>query len=246
MAAAASVAKSMLITGGSSGVGAALAVQAATRGYKLMIVGRNADALAKVAEECRGAGSSKVLTQVADVSSVPDTERVLAATTEAFGSPSAVILNAGMNRPGAVDATTPEDFDAVMGVNVRGVYLYLRSVLPLMKEAGRGQVVVTSSVLGERTSGGASLYCASKFAVQGMVGSVRKELAGNPGVKVGTVMPGAIATAWWTDEKRGGKRSSTPDLSKMLTPDAVASAILTMVEQPESSDIDRIVLEPAA
>jgi len=236
----------MLITGGSSGVGAALARMAAARSYSLVLVGRNASALAAVAEECREAGAPKVVTEVADVSKVADVARVVESAKAALGTVSVAVLNAGLNRPGALETTSPEDFDTVMGVNVGGVYYYLRELLPLMKDAGKGQVVVTSSVMGERTSAGASLYCASKFAVQGLVGCVRKELAGHPGVKIGTVMPGGIATPWWTEASRGGKRDTVPDLGKLLTPEAVAAAILSLVEQHESSDIDRLVLDPAA
>ena len=112
-----------------------------------------------------------------------------------------------------------------------------------MKAAGSGQIVVTSSVLGTKSVPGMSAYCASKFAVQGLVGSLRQELAGS-GVKAATVNPGAVNTPWWTEEDRGAK-ATKPDID-FLEPDAVAAAIVAIIEQHPSSDIDQTLLMPAA
>lgn len=244
--AAASRARTLLITGGSSGVGATLARMAACKSYRLAIVGRRADALATVAADCLAAGSPAVETYVSDVNDSDAAGRVVATVVAKFGAIDGVVLNAGVNRPGKVEDTTADDFDTVIGVNLRGVYLYLRETIPHLLKASKGQIVVTSSVMGERCGAGAALYCASKWGVQGLVGSVRKDLAGVPGVKIATVMPGAIATAWWDEAGRGGKRDSVPDKSKMLSPEVVAGAILSLVEQDDSSDIERIVLDPSA
>jgi NADP-dependent 3-hydroxy acid dehydrogenase YdfG len=219
---------------------------AAAKNYQLAIVGRRAEALEAVASECLAAGSPAVKTYVADVNDAEATTRVVSSVMKELGAMDGVILNAGVNRPGKVEDTTADDFDAVIGVNLRGVYLYLRETIPHLRAAGKGQIVVTSSIMGERCSAGAALYCASKWGVQGLVGSVRKELSGLPGVKIGTVMPGSIATAWWDEAGRGGKRDTVPDKSKMLAPEVVAGSILSLVEQHESSDIEKIVLDPCS
>lgn len=155
------------------------------------------------------------------------------------------MLNAGLNRTGQVEDTTVDDFDSVINTNVKGVYLFLRELLGSMKKQGSGQVVVTSSVLGVRGAAKASLYCASKHALEGMVDAVRLELKGT-GVKIGSVRPGAIATPWWTDPTRGGrpKEAPTPDAERMLTPEAVADAIVMMALQAPSSDLRTLELEP--
>lgn len=235
----------VLITGGSSGVGAATAQLAASKGANLFLVGRRAEGLLSTAELCASLGASRVETAVADVSSEADVERVCDSFESEFGPMDVAVLNAGIGRPGLLEEVSPADFDQVFAVNVRGVYLYLRRIIPTMKRAGRGQVVVTSSVMAERTAARSSIYTASKHAVHGMLGCLRKELVEFPLVKVGSVMPGGIDTPWWTDAGRGGKRDVVPDTSKFLSPEAVAAAIWMLVEQHRSSNIDRIVLDPA-
>jgi NADP-dependent 3-hydroxy acid dehydrogenase YdfG len=126
--------------------------------------------------------------------------------------------------------------------NVKGVWAWFPHAVPAMTAAGGGQIVVTSSVLGLKSVAGMGAYCASKFAVQGLVGSLRAELAGS-GVKAATVNPGAVNTPWWTEKSRGAK-DSKPDID-FLEPEAVAHAILGVIEQHPSSDIDQVVLMPA-
>lgn len=218
------------------------------------MVGRREDALAEVAGAClkAGAGAAAVHTGVCDVSKAADVERVFSdykakqAQAHLPASLDVLVCNAGLSRLGFVEDVSEEDFDDVFDTNVKGVWLFLKHALPVMKAQGKGQVIVTSSVMGFRSAARSSLYCASKHALQGMVGSVRAELKMiGSRVKVGTVNPGAIATPWWTDPSRGGKRDKIPDLATMLTPEAVAEAILMMARQPESSDMDHILLEPA-
>ncbi len=112
-----------------------------------------------------------------------------------------------------------------------------------MKAAGSGQIVVTSSVLGTKSVPGMGAYCASKYAVQGLIGSLRQELAGS-GVKAATVNPGAVNTPWWTEKDRGAK-DAKPDID-FLEPDGVAAAIVNVIKQSPSSDIDQVLLMPAA
>lgn len=113
-----------------------------------------------------------------------------------------------------------------------------------MTAAKAGQIVVTSSILGLEARGGMGLYCASKFALQGLVGSLRQELAGT-GVKAATVNPGAVDTAWWTDPARGAKAAGAPPGMPMLAAEDVAAAIVAIIQQGAASDVDKTVLLPA-
>merc|ERR1711920_251912 len=106
---------------------------------------------------------------------------------------------------GIIEDITVESFDEQFATNVRGVFLFIRQVLPGMKKRKRGQIVVTSSVAGLIAIPNASVYVASKWAVEGLVRSVREEVKGT-GVKVGTINPGAVATPWWEEQHRGGHR----------------------------------------
>jgi NADP-dependent 3-hydroxy acid dehydrogenase YdfG len=105
-----------------------------------------------------------------------------------FASPAVDVLiaNAGINRPGHLVDVTEDDYDAVLDTNVKGVFLLLKQVLPGMIDRGSGQVVVTNSVLGLKPAVNSSLYCASKFALDGLVKSCREEVRQH-GIKVGQV-----------------------------------------------------------
>jgi len=234
----------IVITGASSGVGAALARLLAAGGHALYLTGRNADALERVGADCRALGACGVQLGVGDVASSGDVRAAWAA----WGAPQIDVLcaNAGLNRTGAVDALTEAEYDEIMGTNVKGAWLWLRQVLPGMRERRRGQVIVTSSVLGLRppSGGGATLYTASKYALQGLVAASRVELAGS-GVKVASVNPGGIASPWWTEPARGGARDNAVDTSTMLPPEAVAEAIAGIIFQHPLCDIDHVVLENA-
>lgn len=111
-----------------------------------------------------------------------------------------------------------------------------------MTAAKAGQIVVTSSVLGMQTMPGYGAYCASKFAVQGLIGALRGELDGT-GVKAATVNPAAVATPWWSEPERGGKSGAVPDFPK-LTPEDVAEAIVSILRQAPTCDIDHVILKP--
>ena len=118
-------------------------------------------------------------------------------------------------------------------------------VLPHMKETGKGQMVFVSSVAGLRKFARCSVYGASKWAVQGIAGSLREECRGT-GVKIASLCPGSVATPWWLERDRGGKDiPATPEqLEKMLTVDDVAAACMSIITQSKSADTESIVLEP--
>lgn len=243
----------VLITGASSGVGAAVARQLAagvrqheqSQKLHLYLCGRQKDNLKTVSEECFRSAEHpellEVVTAVGDVRWPADVDRMW----KEFGAPPVDVLvaNAGINRPGLLDQVSPQDYEDVMDTNVKGAFLWLQKALPGMRSRQRGQIVVTNSVLGLKPKANSSLYCASKYALDGLIGSLREE-AREYGVKVGQVYPAGIATAWWDDPARGGSRTDSIDTSKFLSADDVAAAILMLIYQAHGSDIEKIVLQP--
>ena len=179
--------KNVLITGGSSGIGESLAqVLASTGGYKVIIAGRDEEKLKRVRDTINSVNGEGICHSIrGDTSSEVDVERMHEEAIGIFegGRIDAIVLNAGVGRFGKCEELTVEDFDLTFNTNVRGVFLWLRKALPPMKSQGYGQIIVTSSNLGVKTSGNCTLYSASKFAVQSMVGCLRSELVGT-GVKV--------------------------------------------------------------
>ena len=141
-------------------------------------------------------------------------------------------LTLKISRFDKIESLQEEDFVRSFDTNVKGVWLWARQVLPAMKRQRRGQLVFVSSIAGIRKLANCSIYGASKWAVQGMAGSLREECRGT-GVKIATLCPGSVATPWWLERERGGKDvpATEEQMAKMLTPDDVASAAMTIVDQ---------------
>jgi len=182
--------KIAIVTGAAGGIGLATAKLFAEEGASVMIADRDEEGLAQAAEAI---GSEKVSWRLADVSSQEDAEALVAATVEKFGGLDVYVANAGIE--GKVSPLTDypvEDFDRVIAVNLRGVFLAIRTGAPAIAERGGGSIVVTSSVAGLVGAAGLGPYCATKHGVIGLVKSAAAELAPMK-VRVNTLNPGPIA-----------------------------------------------------
>lgn len=185
--------KVAVLTGGSGGIGKATALRFLEEGARVVLVDRDGDALASAEEELGAFG--EVATVAADVSVVEDTERYVREARERFGRVDVFFNNAGIEGHVAplVDQRI-EDFDRVIAVNVRGTYLGLQKVLPVMREQGSGSVINMSSVAGLQGFAGLSPYVTSKHAVVGMTRSAALEMA-DAAVRVNSVHPSPIETS---------------------------------------------------
>jgi len=234
------------VTGGSSGIGRAICQALGKRGFKVFATGRNEKNLKKVVEEVNAAGGSAAfgVGEISDEHSVAELYKK-AATFFEKEVPDVLVANAGVGRFGALETVSADDFDLSFSTNVKGVFLWLRAVLPGMKKANAGQIVVMSSVAGLRHSSLAPIYSSTKWALQGMVGSVRENLKGTQ-VKIGTINPGAVATPWWVEPERGGKPvpATEEKLATMLTAADVAESALHLIDQAKTSNIEMVALDP--
>ncbi|MGO1769002.1 MAG: SDR family NAD(P)-dependent oxidoreductase [Microbacterium sp.] len=189
--------RAAVITGGAGGIATATAVLLRRRGADVFLVDRDEAALAEAAnrirEEARDA-EGDVLTHVADVTRDDDVSGYVAAAEERFGGIDAFFNNAGIEGPTVLTDEFPiAEFDRVMQVNARGVFLGLRAVIPGMIRRGRGAIVNTSSIAGARGLRGSIAYVAAKHAVLGMTKAAAADL-GDAGVRVNAVLPGMIDT----------------------------------------------------
>jgi NAD(P)-dependent dehydrogenase (short-subunit alcohol dehydrogenase family) len=242
--------RTMLVTGGGSGLGRAISLTLAARGARVILVGRNRENLDEVAAAAAGlAGSARVA--VADVS---DAGSVAALAAELVDENVEVLVNnAGVAGPVApLVEISPDEWDAVFDINVRGIYLMCRAFLPAMVERGAGDVINLASVTGKRPLTRRTPYAASKMAVIGLTTTLAYEV-GPAGVSVNSLSPGPVDGPRMTrnfemEAQRTGSTFEEAEeayvsraaLRRMLTEDEVAAAVVAMLHMPGlcAADID--------
>jgi short-subunit dehydrogenase len=228
-----------VVTGAASGIGKALAERLAERGSNLVLVDRDADRLAGVAEGVRAAPPLlAVHTYVVDLSDDEATGRLAATLTTEHPETTLLVNNAGVALGGRLDQVTLEEFDWVMAVNFRSVVRLTHAMLPALKAHPGSHLVNVSSVFGIFAPPGQAAYAASKFAVRGFTEAVRHELAEN-GVGVTVVHPGGIKTRIAESARTGsgvsieeyekGRRQFAKLLS--IPPEVAAAQIVAAIEK---------------
>ncbi len=219
--------KVALVTGGSGGIGRAVALELAARGNRVAVnyyVGF-AEAAAEVLEEIGSAGGEGVTVQ-ADVSDPQDVAQMFATVTEQLGPVDILVNNAGITRDGLLLRMETDDWDAVLSTNLRSVYLCSKAALRPMVRSRWGRIVSISSVAGLSGNVGQANYAASKAGVVGFTKSVAKEV-GSRGVTVNAIAPGFIDTDMTRklpDEVRDAASGSIA-LGRFGLPREVASAV---------------------
>jgi len=220
--------KVIVITGGSEGIGAAVAQEVAKRGAKVVIAARNVEKLEAVAKPI---GALAVQT---DVTKRGDNERLRDRAIETFGAIDVWINNAGRGISKLVSELTDEDVDDMMLVNVKSVLYGIQAVLPHMKERGHGQIISVSSGLSRFPfAPQRSAYSAAKAAVNLLMASLRVELKKQfPNIHATTVMPGVVATDFGNNAKHGGIDSrKMPDAQPVAE---VGTIIADVIEKPRA------------
>ena len=187
--------KIALVTGGSGGIGRAIALELAVRGSRIAVNYYTgfAEAAAEVLEEITSAGGEGITVE-ADVGDPEDVDRMFAAVTEQLGPVDILVNNAGITRDGLLLRMDTDDWDAVLKTNLRSVYLCSKAALRPMVKSRWGRIISLSSVAGISGNAGQANYAASKAGVVGFTKSVAKEV-GSRGVTVNAIAPGFIDTA---------------------------------------------------
>ncbi|WP_338876915.1 glucose 1-dehydrogenase [Spirosoma sp. SC4-14] len=182
-----------IVTGGSKGLGLAMAAGLASAGANLMLVNRNADEGARAAEELARDFGVRATSFSADITNLADTEAMAKAALDTFGQIDILINSAGINIRGAIDEVTPDDFNNVFNVNVNGTWLASRAVVPHMKQRGRGSIINLASTLGLVGLANRTPYTASKGAIVNMTRALAIELAPF-NINVNAICPGPFLT----------------------------------------------------
>ena len=219
----------MVITGASTGIGAATARLAADAGYRLVLAARSEDKLRALADELGGEG--RALAQRCDVTSWDDQEALASAALDRFGRVDAVFANAGFGAKRGFLEESPEQWHAMVNTNVLGAAYTIRAFLPHLEERNSGHFLLTSSVAGRRALPG-SLYSATKWAVCGMGEALRMELF-ETDIKVTLIEPGMVDTPFFDNP-----------VSDALKDEDIARVVIFALSQPPHVDVNEILVRP--
>src|SRR3954451_1402099 len=219
-----------LITGASSGIGAATARHAAQAGYRLVLGARSTDKLEALAAEL--GGDDRAIAGRTDVTEWADNEAIVASALERFGRLDVVFANAGFGAKRGWLEETPEFWKAMVLTNVLGPAYTVRAAIPALKQT-RGHVLITGSVAGRRALPG-SLYSATKWAVTAMGEAIRADL-NETGIRTTLIEPGMVDTPFFDNPGEG-----------RLQPDDIARAVMYAVSQPPHVDVNEILVRPTS
>lgn len=220
--------RNAIVTGASSGIGRAVALDLAKRGAKVALVARRADVLRQVAEEARELGA-EVLEVPCDVTDAVQVEEACAEIRRRIGQPDILVNAAGMAVWRRFTDISDGEHQEMMAVNYWGTFHWIRNLLPGMRAARRGRIVAIASGSGLFALPVTSGYSASKFAVVGLCEALRRELFGT-GVGVSVVNPGSVKTPFW-NERNIPARLLPPLVrySPKLSPAAVARTVRSCI-----------------
>lgn len=227
-----------VVTGGSTGIGRAIARGLGREGCRLAICARTRSDLEAAAAELRKTEAPEVLAVVADVSDEEDVAGLAAEVEAVLGPPDILVNNAGVGIFGRFQDLTPEDFDTTFGVNVRGAFLCSKAFVPSMVERGDGVIVNIASLAAKNTFPTGAVYAASKHAVLGLSGCMMLDLR-EEGVRVITVCPGSVDTPFF--EKQDHR---TPDTARILEPDDVAEIVITAIRISDRGTVSEVEIRP--
>jgi NADP-dependent 3-hydroxy acid dehydrogenase YdfG len=219
----------LVITGASSGIGAATARRAVEFDYRVVLAARSQEKLDALAEELGGAEHALALR--CDVTSWEDQQALVATTLDRFGRMDVFFANAGFGAKRGFLEESVEQWESMVLTNVLGAALSIRACLPHFRQQNSGHVLLTSSVAGRRWVIG-SLYSCTKHAVTAMGESLRQEVA-ETDIKVTLIEPGMVDTPFFDDRPTGA-----------LEADDIARAVLFALTQPPHVDVNEILVRP--
>ena len=224
-----------VITGGGTGIGAAISMRLAELGATCVLAGRRQGPIAQVAEGIRksGGNATAVTCDVSDLRSVDELASLL---SRQHGRIDVLVNNAGIRGPvGPLHQLPPQQWDAIVNTNLRGAYYCIRAFAPMMIEARKGHIINISSLAGKNPVPNGAAYSASKWGLNGLSYTVAEELR-TYGIRVSVVCPGSTESEL---SPHTGK-----DHSKMLQPDDVAQVVAMLVTQAPQSFVSEVLLRP--
>ncbi|MCW6033030.1 SDR family oxidoreductase [Pantoea sp. JK] len=236
--------KTAVITGASSGIGAATALELARHGVNIVAAALDQAGLNKLVKDIESAGGH-ASGLVTDVTRLEDTQALVKHATDTFGTVDILINNAGLMLFSAWSDIAWDDWNKMVDVNIKGYLNAIASVLPVMLSKSDGQILNMASVAGHQVDAGAGVYSSTKFFVHAMTESMRKDLGVNKGIRVNTISPGVINTGWADKVSDPEGRKVAQELTKIaISPQDVANAVVYALNQPRNVTVNDLIVSP--
>jgi 3-hydroxy acid dehydrogenase/malonic semialdehyde reductase len=239
--------KIALVTGATAGIGRATAVQLAVAGFNLIICGRRANKLIDVSDELSALGA-KVLTKVVDVRNRQEVESFINGLPPEWKAIDVLVNNAGLAAGLDSFATgNLDDWDEMIDTNIKGLLYVSRMVMPLMLERKTGHIINIGSIAGKEIYPNGNIYCGTKFAVDALTKSMRRELAEHK-IRVTDIHPGAVETEFSIVRFKGDatKAAKVYEGYESLVADDIAEAIIWCISRPARVNVNDMVITPIA
>ncbi|MBW4538579.1 MAG: SDR family oxidoreductase [Myxacorys chilensis ATA2-1-KO14] len=236
--------KVVIITGASSGIGAATAKLLAKNGASVVLGARRVDRLEAIAKEIHNAGGIAEY-QTLDVTQRDQLKAIVQFAQHKFGRVDVLINNAGVMPLSALDQLKVDEWDRMIDVNIKGVLYGIAAALPLMKAQKTGQIINLSSIGGHAVSPTAAVYCATKFAVGAISEGLRQEVGSD--MRVTVISPGVTESELADSISDETAREGMREFRRLCIPaEAIARSILFAIAQPDDVDVSEMIVRPTA
>jgi 3-hydroxy acid dehydrogenase / malonic semialdehyde reductase len=239
--------KVALITGASSGIGAASARALARAGFHLALGARRVNRLEALADEIEAEVGRRPLILDHDVTSLESCTRFVEKTVRHFGKVNVLLNNAGLalGVDYVADVKDETEWQTMIDTNIMGVLRMSRLVIPYLEDSGCGHIINLGSIAGREAYAGGAVYCATKFAVRAITDALRQELLGKP-IRVTTIDPGMVETEFSVVRYRGDKEKADNVYAGMtpLTAEDIADCIVFAATRPSHVNIDAVIVKP--
>lgn len=229
--------KSAIVTGGTKGIGRAIAEALVREGVNVCVSSRQENEIEAAVNELSGLQGGDVVGAICDVRNHDEVKALVAHTVAEFGHVDVVINNAGIGIFGKVEDTSPEDFRTVIETNLFGVFYCCHEVIPEMKKHGGGYIINISSLAGTNAHPKMAAYNASKFGLNGFSEALMQEVR-HDGIKVSYIMPGSVNTEF------GGDKPSA-EKAWQLQPTDIARVVLDLLHHDDRSLSSRVEIRPS-
>ncbi|OON64065.1 oxidoreductase [Massilia sp. KIM] len=238
--------KIALVTGASSGIGAATAKKLAQAGAKVGVAARRVERLDALVAEIRAAGGEAFAIEM-DVTDPQAVHAGVAALVDRYGTLDIVFANAGLMPASDIVSLKTEEWNRMVDVNIKGVLNTVAAALPILTAKKSGHIITTSSIAGRKTVQGLGVYCATKHAVTAFTDTLRMEVGAPHNIRVTCLQPGAVETELFEHVSDQGYRAQMEGLKDQMTflkAEDIGDAVVYAVQAPPHVDIAELFIMP--